>query len=321
MTLPALRPLAVLAGVVALAVTGAALVDRTPDSVAAEAGFGAGPVHASTPRTGGWAAVAGLGPRLSPTSANACERGDTDCLAVVLREMKARLVAQGCAHTAPFAFTYMEMTRGVYGALLDPGFFADPPASAYADARFARLYFDAFDNWAAGRVHDVPGAWRIAFGAAESGETNAATDMLLGISAHIGRDLPYVVADVAAWQRDPGARPSDFDRINDVIAIVKGPMLRRAADRFDPTLALLDLPLPALAATDSAELIGTWRNQALERGIRLSRATTDAEREAVEGEIEREAMATAVLLLNAGTTRPSPVSPTERDAYCESQRS
>ena len=78
--------------------------------------------------------------------------------------------------------------------------------------------------------------------------------------------------------------------------------------------------MPAVAAGDSVELIGRWRNQALERGIRLSQARTDAERAGVEGEIEREAMATAVLLLNAGTTRPSPISPADRDAYCEARR-
>ena len=165
----------------------------------------------------------------------------------------------------------------------------------------------------------MPGVLRIAFGAAEAGETNAATDLLLGMNAHISRDLPYVVADLAAWQRDRDTVGSDFEKVNEVIARVKGPMLRGAADRFDPTLILLDLPLPALAASDGAELIGTWRNQALERGVRLSQAGSEAERRAVEGEIEREAMATAVLLLNAGTAGPNPISPEDRDAYCAAQ--
>lgn len=94
-------------------------------------------------------------------------------------------------------------------------------------------------------------------------------------------------------------------------------MLRGAADRFDPSLAPLDLPLPAMAANDSVELIGARRNQALERGLRLSLASSaEDERAAIEGEIEREAMATAALLLNAGTSRPSPRSPAERDVYC-----
>ena len=320
MTSRVLGPLGLLAAVAAVGLGVAAVVDRTPDPVATEVGFGEGPAQAGAALTDGWAAVAGLGRQLSPSSANPCERGDEDCLAIVVGEMEARLAAQGCAHTAPFAFTYLEMTGGVHDAVLDPGFFAAPPATSHADALFARLYFNAFDDWAAGRVGDVPAVWRIAFGAAESGETNAATDLLLGMNAHISRDLPYVVADIAAWQEDAGAAQSDFDKINDVIGAVKGPMLQGAADRYDPSLALLDLPLPALASTDSVEIIGLWRNQALERGIRLSQATTATERRSIEGEIERDAMATAVLLLNAGTTAPSPISPTERDDYCESQR-
>ena len=316
----ALLPLALLAGFAVLGVAGAAAVDRSVDPVPTAAGFGGGPVHAGTARTEAWATVADLEPRLSPVSDNACERGEPDCLAAVLGEMQARLDAQGCAHTAPFAFTYLEMTRGVRDAVVDPGFFDEPTASAHADALFARLYFDAFDNWEAGRLADVPGVWRIAFGTAERGTANAATDLLLGMNAHIARDLPYVVADIAQWQQEANADPSDFERINDVIARVKGPMLRRSAERFDPSLILLDLPLPALAANDSVELIGRWRNQALERGIRLSQARTAAERAAVEGEIEREAMATAVLLLNAGTTLPSPITVAERDAYCEARR-
>ncbi len=311
--------LAAFGALVAASLIGAAAVGRAPDPGSIPAAFGGGTVRAATPVTEGWAAVADVAPRLNPDSDNACDRGDDDCLDLVLAEMEARLEALGCAHTAPFAFTYLEMTRGVRDAVLEPGTFAEPPVNAHADAAFARYYFEALDNWHAGRVDDVPGAWRIALAAAESGATNAATDLLLGINAHIARDLPYVVAAIPEWQRDAGLAQSDFATINDVIATVKGPMLRGAAARFDPTLVLLDLPLPALAAADSTELIGTWRDQALDRGVRLSRATTDAERNAVEGEIEREAMATAVLLLNVGTTAPGPLTVAERDAYCEAQ--
>lgn len=74
-----------------------------------------------------------------------------------------------------------------------------------------------------------------------------------------------------------------------MIASVKGPMLEGAAARFDPSLALLDLPLPAIAGSDAVHLIGMWRNQALDKGIRLSQATTDGERRTIEGEIKREA--------------------------------
>lgn len=314
-----LAPWAALAVITVGALVAAAVVDRTVDPPAAPSGDGA--TSGAGARTEAWAAVADLDARLAPDSANPCERGDAECLDTVVAEMQARLEAQGCAHTAPFAFTYLEMTRGVRDAVRAPAYFDDPAAAAHADALFARLYFDAFDDWAAGREDEVPGAWRLAFGAAERDTPNAATDLLLGMNAHISRDLAYVVADIAAWQQEGEQANDDFERVNDVIARVKGPMLQGSADRFDPTLALLDLPLPALAADDSVDLIGTWRNQALEHGIRLSQASTDAERAAVEGEIERDAMATAVVLLDLGTTLPSPIAGAARDAYCEAQRS
>jgi hypothetical protein len=39
----------------------------------------------------------------------------------------------------------------------------------------------------------------------------------------------------------------------------------------------------------------------------------------VEGEIERQALATATMILNASTSQPAPLTPADRDAYCESQ--
>jgi hypothetical protein len=311
-----LLPVAMVVSIAVVGVVGAASVDRTEESVATQPGFGSGPVRAGTPRTPGWAAVADAGPELTADSENACERGDAACLAVVLDEMEDRLDAQGCAHTAPFAFTYLEMTRGVFEAVLEPGFFDAPPVTAHADALFARLYFDAFDNWAAGRTEDVPAVWQIAFGAAEGGETSAAADLLLGMNAHISRDLPYVVADIAQWQSAAEAGQSDFDRVNDVIASVKSPMIDGAAARFDPSLAQLDQPLPGLTASDSVDLIGTWRDRAFDRGVRLGQASSAAERLLIEGEIEREAMAIAAMLLNADTSQPAPTSPDERDEYC-----
>lgn len=308
-------PLVTLAATAGLALAGSAAIDRGGASATIRPGFGAGPVQPGTPRTDDWAAVVDFDARIDPASDNTCARGDAACLSSVVGEMAARLERQDCAHTAPFAFTYLEMTRGVERAVSDPTFFDDRRSTVHADALFARLYFDAFDNWAAGRLDDVPGVWRIAFEAAARAETNAATDLLLGMNAHISRDLPYVVADVAAWQGSGGRE--DFERVNQVIARVKSPMLRQAAERFDPSLALLDLPLPALAASDSAELIATWRNQALDRGVRLANADSGSERAEIEGEIERSALATAVLLLNAGTVMQGPVPPAARDAYCE----
>lgn len=314
-----LLPVVAVAGLGALAVGLGSAVDRTPPTASPEPGFGGGPVPAPGAVTAAWAEVDGLGAEPEADSANACERGDPECLTAVIDEMAARLAALGCAHTAPFAFTYQEMTRGVDAAVRE-GAFDHPAATVHADALFARYYFQAFDNWAAGRPDDVPPSWRVAFGAAEDGRVNAAVNLLLGMNAHISRDLPYVVADVAAYRARPASGLTDFERINDVIDRVRGPMLVAAAERFDPTLVLLDSPVPALLSGEDVDLIGRWRDQALQRGLRLARARTGAERAAVEADIEQSSLATAVVLLNAGTAEPWPVSPAERDAYCQARR-
>ena len=46
-----------------------------------------------------------------------CHRGEPACLAAVITEMEVRLPELGCDHRAPFAFTYLEMTRGADGAM------------------------------------------------------------------------------------------------------------------------------------------------------------------------------------------------------------
>lgn len=304
----------VAAGLLVGAVGLAAVVDRSPAAGRAVPGFGAGPVASGTARSAPWDAVRELRPRLDAHSDNACERGDDACLDAVLTEMAARLDATACGHQAVFAFTYLQMTRAVQRAVATPGFFRRPDGTVHLDALFARLYFDAADNWSAGRVDDVPGAWRIAFGAADGGRTSAAADMLLGMNAHIARDLPYAVA--MAIEADPALAddPTDFTRVNDVIAGVKDPMLQGAGDRYDPALATLDRPLAALAGAGSVDLIGRWRNRSFEQGRRLATAPDDA-KAAVAAEIERDAVTTATLILDADSSGQLPSS-VDRDTYC-----
>lgn len=55
----------------------------------------------------------------------------------------APLAPRPSAPTALFAFTYLEMTRGV-----------DHEVALFDDARFAQRSFDAFDNWHADGMAD-----------------------------------------------------------------------------------------------------------------------------------------------------------------------
>jgi hypothetical protein len=297
----------------------AALLPGPDASRATGAGFGPGPVTPGTPVTPAWAAIDGLAPGLEPDSTNPCQAGRVDCLDVVVAEMEARFTALACQHTAPFAFTYLETTREVQRRVADPEFFVEPAVVSQLDALFARLYFDAIDNWKAGRVEDVPGAWRLAFQAAEEGRTSAAADVFLGMNAHISRDLAYAVAQVVGANTGMIADPTDYLRVNEIIAEVQGPMLDGAAERFDPGLSELASLLPAEAGVTSVELIARWRQQSLDLGQRLAAAESIEEAALVAAEIERNAVAGAVMILNADSSLPADADPFNRDEYCESR--
>ena len=250
-----------------------------------------------TPVTAAWGEiVASLDAPITDSNATPCHRGEPACLNAVVAEMEARLAALPCAHTAPFAFTYLEMTRGV---AQEAASFDDAALISIVDARFAQQYFDAFDNWHAGRVEQVPAAWQLAFATADREQSSAALDLILGMNAHISRDLAYIVANAVA--NDPNLReqPDDYLRVNDVIASVKSPMLANAADRFDPGLFLLDTELTVEGAPDPLTLISDWRAFSFDLGLRLATAETTEEREAVIAEIERTSAGAAAVLIAA----------------------
>lgn len=288
------------------------------------AGFGPGPVHPHVPRTAAWADIAtDFTPGVDPSSANPCVAGVDPCLGAVVAEMAARADDLGCAHTAPFAFTYLETTRGVEEFLARDGFFVDPAELAHLDALFAVLYFDAIDNWTAGRRDQVPPAWQVAFAAADDRRVSAAADVMLGMNAHISRDLAYAVALLLETTPDPAAADTtDFFLVDEVIAAVQDPMLVGSGERFDPGLATLaDTLIPAGAQIDSVALIGIWRAQAYDLGLRLATAPDAAARAAVAAEIERTAFASAVMILNVEASLDLGLDADERQAYCEAQRS
>lgn len=270
------------------------------------------------PRTPAWAEIVGtLDTPLGGDADTSCHRGEPACLDAVIGEMEARLAEGPCAHTAPFAFMYLEMTKGV---LDDLERFDDPRLVSVMDARFAQLYFDALDNWAAGRVDAVPATWQIAFATAERGESPAAVDLLLGMNAHISRDLAYTAEQALVDLGESPERIADFELVNEIIGGVKSSMLERSADRFDPSLVLLDLEIGGDAIPRPVELIAKWRSVAFDFGRQLRQESTPAARSEVVAEIERQAAAAAgvIVALEAGGRAPA-LPPERRDEYCQEQ--
>lgn len=255
-----------------------------------------------------------LGPHLEPSSPNPCQSGEPACFDLVLGEMRRRAerLAAACDHDALFALMYLRTTEAIRDVASD-GAFGDPRAVAHVAAWFARFYFDAYDAWHAGRRDDVPGAWRISFEAADRREVRAMGNLLLGLNAHIGRDLAFAVAETApapGQEVDP-----DFRLVSEIIRRISGDVVLELADRFDPTLRAAALPLELDGARTLGELVDVWRLEAWHNGMALLRADGDR-REALAAGLEADSRARALLVLPAVAYLPVVEGPEERDAHC-----
>ncbi len=106
---------------------------------------------------------------------------------------------------AIFATTYRLSTRNFRKAI-SAGAFEDGARLEKAVIAFGLLYFDAIDTWEAGERDRTPAAWRRAFARAADPRSNVATNLVLGMNAHIIRDLPFAAASLApmdeSWHRD-----------------------------------------------------------------------------------------------------------------------
>ena len=140
----------------------------------------------------------GLTDEYNPSSANDCVAGRINCVRAVIREMERRFepLGRSCDHNSAFALAYLRTTQTYLWAAEQPGYFQDTPWVNHEDAVFAKYYFNAYDNWLAGNRSQVPQAWLIAFDSAAARRTTGSGDLLLGMSAHINRDLPFTLAAI-----------------------------------------------------------------------------------------------------------------------------
>jgi hypothetical protein len=269
------------------------------------AAAGCGSRAASSPVVplGGWSPVA-----------SACDAGASDCVPLVAAEMLRRYqpLAASCSHDAAFALMYLRVTQTVGRA--EPTF-AARAYLAHLDSVFAGLYFQAYDRWRSGHRAQVPLAWQIAFEASEGGRVSGIGDLLLGMNAHISRDLPFAVATIGSGG---AAGRRSFEQVNRVLERVARPILREEARRFDPTIAGFSLPVISASAATLGELLVAWRDGALHDAQRLMRANSAGARAAVAGSIERTAAARAALIATATSRVAFSRAGKARDGFCRS---
>jgi hypothetical protein len=289
--------------------------------VAVAAGLGSTPAQADDPFFAPWS---GLLPSIAwqydPSSSDDCVAGRESCVKRTINEMEKRLdpLAASCDHAAVFGLAYLRTTETYLQTAQTAGFYADPHFVNHEDITFAAAYYSAYDNWAAGRLDQVPPAWRIAFDAGRNRSVSGSGDLLLGINAHVNRDLPFVLAAVGLTAPDGTSRKPDHDKVNEMLNRVYPPLVEEEAARFDPTIANIQTPY-GVGYTGLMQLLVAWREAAWRHAEQLVAAPDDATRALIVKEIETSAETSARSIV-ASTQYASPLTTTStRDNYCAAQ--
>jgi len=276
-----------------------------------------GSAAADNPPFVGWSALL---PALSipydVTSPDDCIAGRTQCVEKTVREMTGRFdsLASSCDHNAIFSLVYLRVTQEYLRTIAAP-FFDDTPFVNHEDTVFARYYFSAYDDWATGDIRDVPPAWRIAFDAARAHRVSALGDLLLGINAHVQRDLPFVLYSIGLVAPDGSSRKPDHDRVNQILNRVTDPVEAEIARRFDPTIEYTNLPT-TLDDFTLFQLLVAWREAAWRNAELLAAAPTAAARQLVAAQIESDAATEANAIILGTQYLPLSGGSAARDAYC-----
>jgi hypothetical protein len=276
------------------------------------------PAHADLLPYVPWSSyLAGWTDQYIPTSDNDCVAGRSSCLKATLKEQSriADDTASKCSHNAVFARAYVRMTQ-LYGYTRDiPGYYQDVPYFNHVDAVFAKYYTDAYYNWQSGNRAAVPQAWLTAFDAAKNKTVSGTGDLLLGMNAHINRDLPYVMAAAGLVAPDGSSRKPDYDAVEAWLYDATAPLIAEFAQRFDPTMDDTQDPF-AIGNWTLFQMVSAWREQAWRNAEALVSAPDGAARALVAANIEADANAAAQTILTSQSYVPLVSSTVPRDNYC-----
>jgi hypothetical protein len=266
-----------------------------------------------------WASVLpGLSDEYDPNSSNDCVAGRVSCITAMVKEMERRFrpLGQNCSHNAAFALTYLRVTQTYKWSVGQPGYYLDPKWMNHAVAVFAKYYLRAYDTWTSDRSSAaVPEAWRIAFSAAEKGQVAGSGNLMLGINAHINRDLAFAMAAAGLVGPDGTSKKANFDKVNQVLDSVTVPLLAELSARFDPSMESSD-SLYGLDSAATGNLMFGWREQAWRNAEALVRAPTEDARAVVAQQIEANSVTQARTMLSSFAYTPPVTNGADRDAWC-----
>jgi hypothetical protein len=273
---------------------------------------------ASTQANVAWSSyLAGWTDDYVPTSSNDCVAGRDNCLKATLKEL-ARIAddtAQSCSHNAIFARAYVRMTQTYRWSRDVPGYYEDVSFANHQDAVFAKKFTDAYYAYQSGDRASVPRAWLTAFDASRDKRVSTTGSLLLGMNAHINRDLPFVLASVGLVAPDGSSRKPDFDAVEQWLYTATEPLLAEFASRFDPTADDANDPY-GLSNLALFQLVSGWRENAWRNAEALVSASTPEARALVAASIEAEAADAAQTILSSQSYVPPLTSSGPRDLWC-----
>jgi Family of unknown function (DUF5995) len=245
--------------------------------------------------------------------ADDCVEGRPDCVGRTLAQMRQRFepLGRACDHHAAFALAYLRGTQSEGWASEQSGVLADPAWVNHEVVLLAAYYFAAYDYWAAGPRSVIPASWLIALDAARDHRVSGTGDVLLGMNANIGRDLPFVLATIGLTRPDGTSRKPDYDRVSESMRAAIAPLMAEESKRFDP------YSFNSTGVADGwLHMFVSWREHAWRDAERLVVAPDMAMRTIVAGEIEARAAADAASIsMRYAYAAPSTISG-PRDLHC-----
>jgi hypothetical protein len=271
--------------------------------------LGASPASPEEPLFVGWTdLLPSFTAGYDPSSENDCKAGRIQCVDAVIREMEQRYdpLLDACSHSAMFSLTYLRTTEQYRASATTEGFFTDPGFINHQDMVFARYYFDAWDDYYSpnGSSEPVSESWRIAFQQADGRKVSGTGSMLLGMSAHVNRDLPQVLAAIGLVKPDGSSRKADHDKVNQFLNQVIEPLMDEAAARLDPTVDDGQVDGTTMDETGTLQLLVSWREHAWRNAERIANAPDEASRQQVIADIERQAAIEAWAIVAATSYSP-----------------
>jgi len=163
---------------------------------------------------------------------------------------------------AVFAAMYVVLTDNGAAAIAR-GDFKDGAWVAAFMVAFGNLYRQAFYDYETGRLDRVPPPWIVTFDAAKDNSVTVFQHALLGIHAHINRDVPYAIAEVTPL-RDRVRRFPDFARTN-AFVVASIDVVEDAVVAYDADLGNLDELLQRADEKLLKRVLSFWRYRAWAR--------------------------------------------------------